>query len=108
MHAPAHNMPLSERIGRAHRNWVNLDEAARLLEATKSAVFSQKVIALGDMPVSRAENIVKASPEWHDHITKVEKARTAANHAKVEWDYLRNQLVEWQSAAADERLRAKL
>ena len=104
----AHNMPLSERIGRAQRKWVDLDAAARLLESTKSAVFSQMVVALGDMPVSRAENAVRASAEWIDHVEKVEKARTAANHARVELDYLKNQLVEWQSFAADERLRAKI
>lgn len=102
------NIPLSEQIGRAHRAWVDLDSAARVLEATKSAVFSQRVVALGDMPVSRAENIVRASPEWHDHVTKVEQARTAANHAKVKLEYLRAKLTEWQSEAADERLRAKL
>jgi hypothetical protein len=102
------NEPLSIRIGKAHRKWVELDEAARLLEATKSAVFSQRVIALGDMPVSRAENMVRASEFWSDHVGKIEKARTAANHARVDWKYLENCLVEWQSSAADERLRAKL
>lgn len=103
-----HNMSLSERIGRSQRQWVNLDAAARLLEATKSAVFSQRVVALGDIAVSKAENIVRASEFWHEHVTKIEDARTAANHARVELDYLRNQMVEWQSNQADERLKAKL
>lgn len=102
------NAPLSERIGRAHRKWVELDAAARLLEATKSAVFSQRVVALGDMPVSKAENLVRASDFWIEHVEKVEKARTAANHAKVEWAYLRDLFAEWNSNAADERLRAKI
>jgi hypothetical protein len=102
------NMPLSERIGRAHRKWVDLDAAARLLEATKSAVLSQRMLALDEKSVARAELVVKASEFWTEHVTKVESARTAANHARVELEFLRNQFAEWNSSAADERLRAKL
>jgi hypothetical protein len=87
---------------------VEKDAAASLLEETKSAVLSQRMQALGDMPVSRAEMQVKASEEWADFVDKMVKAREAANLAKVRLEFLRMKFSEWQSEEANERLKAKL
>lgn len=108
MSAVGDNQPVSERYARAARDWVEKDAAASLLEETKSAVLSQQMHALGDMPVSRAEMQVKASKEWADFIDKMVKAREAANLAKVRLEFLRMKFSEWQSEEANERLRAKL
>lgn len=79
-----------------------------MLEDTKSAVLSQKMAALGDMPVSKAEMTVKASAEWKEFIQSMVDARKAANLLKVQLEYLRMRSGEWQSAEATKRAEMKL
>ena len=101
-------MNISEQFRIAAKQWVELDSAANMLEETKSAVLSQKMAALGDMPVSRAELIVKASEEWRDFVEGMVKARGAANLAKVKCEYIRMRFSEWQSAEATARAERRL
>lgn len=100
--------PISERYRLVAKEWVELDHAARLMEETKSAVLSQKMAALGDMPVSKAELSVKASNEWHEFVTSLVDARTAANFKKVELEWIRMRFSEQQSREATERAERKL
>lgn len=102
------NMPWSEQFRVVAKAWVELDEAATLLEESKSAVLSQRMNALGDMPVSHADRSVKASPEWSDYIDKMVRARTAANLKKVQMEYLRMKFSEWNSGEATRRAEMKL
>jgi hypothetical protein len=81
--------PISEKFRLVAKAWVDAEAAAQLLEETKTASLSQRQLALGDMPVSRSEMIVKASPEWHEHLEKIVAARAAANMKKVQMEYLR-------------------
>jgi uncharacterized coiled-coil DUF342 family protein len=102
------NNPISEQYRLASLKWVKANAAADLLEETKSAVLSQKMAALGDMPVSHAERAVKSSPAWQEHIEKIVDARREANELKVEADYLRMKFYEWQSHEATARVEARL
>lgn len=102
------NMPLSEQFRIAAKAWVDLDSAASLLEETKSAVLSQKMASLGEMPVSRAELNVKASEEWRTFVTKMVEARQAANLAKVRLEWLRMRFSEQQSFEATARAERRL
>lgn len=102
------NLPLSEQFRLVAKRWVSAEAAASLLEDTKSAVLSQKMAALGDMPVSRAELTVKASTEWVEHVHKIIEARRASNLLKVQMEYLRMKGSEWQSAEATKRAEMKL
>lgn len=102
------NMPLSEQYRLVAKEWVNADSAARLLEETKTAVLSQRMRALGDMPAAHSEREVKASPEWSDFIEKMVKARTAANLKKVQLEYIKMQFSEYQSFEATKRAEMKL
>ena len=104
----AHEPLISEQFRLAAKDWVEKDSAASLLEETKSAVLSQRMQALGDMPVNRAELTVKASPEWHDFLRRMVDARTAANLAKVKCEWLRMRFSERQSAEATNRAEMKL
>ena len=99
---------LSEQFRLVAKEWVEADAAANILEETKSAVLSQKMAALGDMPVSRAELNVKASPDWTDHITKMVEARKSANLLKVRMEWLRMRFSELQSSEATRRAEMKL
>lgn len=100
--------PISEQYRIVAKEWVDLDSAANLLEATKSAFLSQKMAALGDMPVSRAELTVKASDEWKDYVSKMVRAREAANLAKVKLEWVRMKFNEWQSHEATARAERRL
>ena len=100
--------PLSERYRIAAKEWVELDNKARLMEETKSAVLSQRMAALGDMPVSKAEMAVKASTEWREFVTEMVESRTQSNLKKVELEWLRMRFSEQQSREATERAERKL
>lgn len=100
--------PLSEQYRVIAKKWVDADSAATLLEETKSAVLSQKMMAQGEMPVSRAEMIVKASDDWQEHVKKMVDARKRANLLKANLEYIRMKFSEWQSAEATKRAEMKL
>lgn len=102
------NAPLSEQFRLAAKDWVDKDSAASMLEETKTAVLAQRMAALGDMPVNRAEQIVKASPEWHEWIAGMVSARTTANLAKVKLEWVRMRFQEQQSSEATKRAEMKL
>lgn len=86
---PEHEKPISEQFRIVARAWVDAEAAAQLLDETKSSVLAQKMSALGDMAVNKAEMTVKASKDWHDHLRTIVDARREANLKKVHMDYLR-------------------
>lgn len=102
------NRPLSEQYRILAKQWVDAESAAHLLEETKTAVFAQKQVALGDMPVSRSEMLVKSSPEWHEHLTRIASARRAANLLKVQLKYLEMKNWEQRSYEATQRSEMRL
>lgn len=102
------NLPISEQYGRIAEEWVDAEAAATLLEETRSAHFSQWVTEQGDMPVNRAEHIVKASQKWMDYNIKMVKARQLANLKKVQMEQIKMRHWEWQSQAANQRVEARL
>ena len=106
--SPINNQPLSEQYYEASIEWADLDAAASLLESTKSAVLSQKVLAMGDMAINRAEAQVKADPSWIGHLEKIIEARRLANHAFAKREYIRMLAMEQHSAQATERTAARI
>jgi hypothetical protein len=103
------NQPLSEIYLEAAEDWADKEAAAQLLEDTKSAVMAQKQTALGgDLPVNRAEQIVKASPDWVSHLEKIVEARKVANLAKVKLEYIRMRHMEWINHESNNRAGSRL
>jgi hypothetical protein len=102
------DFPISEQYRLVAKKWNDYDGAASLLEETKSAVLSERMLALGEMPVSRAEMIVKASPEWREHIEAMVAARKEANLLKCQMEYIKMRFSEQQSAEANARAERKL
>jgi len=102
------NLPISEQYRITAKKWIDADAAASLLEETKSAFLAKRMIALGDMPVSRAEMTIKASPEWIDYVTKMVKAREQASLLKAQLEYIRMKHTEWNSETATARAEMKL
>lgn len=106
------DLPISEVFRLRSQEWVEADKAARILEETKTVVFSQMVnkVLSGSTTkaVNRAELTVKASVEYKDFIEKMVMARSEANLLKVETEYLRMKFSENQSAEANARAERRL
>ena len=102
------DMPVSEQYRLAARDWVEMDAAARMLEEGKTTYLAQRMAALGDVPVSKAEREVKSSPEWADYIKKMVNAKTVANRQRVELDFLKMRHMERTSEEANARTERKL
>jgi ribosomal protein L17 len=101
-------MQISEQFRLAAKDWCEKDAAANILEETKSAVLSERMAALGDMPVSKAEMTVKASQEWREFIESMVTARKEANLAKVRCEWIRMRFHEWSSQQANDRAERRL
>jgi len=103
------NITLAEEYRLAGEAWVAEDSAARLLEETKSVVFSQMVSNQGkDLPVSRAEHAVRSSEDWKEFIEKMVTQRTKANAAKINLRYAEMRFYEMQSHEATARAERRL
>ncbi len=102
------NHPLSEQFRIIAKRWVEADAAASILEECKSAFLAQQMSGQGDMPVSRAEMIVKSSDEWHEYVTKMVEARKQASLLKAQLEYIRMRFSEQQSHEATKRAEMKL
>lgn len=100
--------PQSELYREAAMRWADLDAAARMLEEGKSAVLAQRMALLGDMPVSKAEQQVKASEFWADYIKRMVNTKTQANKAKIEVEFVKMQHWEKTQDRADQRFEARL
>ena len=103
-----HSLPLSEQYRMIAKKYVEADAAASILEESKSAVLAQWMADKGDMPVSRAEMIVKASQEWREYIVEMVNARKQAALLKAQLEYIRMQFSEQQSKEATHRAEMKL
>ena len=106
------NEPLSERYRKLAEKWVDEDNAARLLEETKTTVLQErknKLVAKDPgMADAHAERMVKADPEWREWIEKMVAARTKANLSKVRMRYLEMRHAEHQSFEATKRHEMRL
>ena len=102
------NLPWSEQYRTAAEDWTDAESAAQLLEDMKSVVMAQRQAQMGDIPVNRAEQAVKASKEWGEYIQSVVDARTKANKAKVQVEFLRMKFNEWQNSEANKRAEMRL
>ena len=98
----------SEIYRTSGEKWADCEGAASILEETKSAVLAQMMSKLGDIPVSHAEKQAKASDEWLEFVTKMVKARQAANLAKINLEYAKLKFMEWNSANATRRVEMRL
>lgn len=95
--------PFSEQYRIAGEDWADKEAAAQLLEDTKSATLAQWIAELGDIPVNRAENIIKAEDRWTELIEDIVAARKAANLAKVNLKVAEMRYYENQAHQANTR-----
>ena len=103
--------PQSELYREAASRWTDLDSAARMLEESKTAVFSQKVNELlREFPaysMAKAEARIKGGDDWQQYIDRMVRARTEANRAKIAVEFERMRFWEQSQDRADERFTAR-
>ena len=104
----SNDTPISERFRLAAMEWADLDSAARMLDEGKTTYLAQQKALLGDIPDSHAEKQVKAGDPWANYIKTMVRAKTQANKARVEVDYIRMVFSEWQSREANVRAEKRL
>lgn len=102
------NEPLSLQYARIGEKWVLAEAEARHLEDSRTAYLSQRMLSLGDMPVSKAEMMVKGSQDYRDYLGRSHKARTEANQLKIQLDTLKMMHSENINSQATERFTARL
>jgi len=101
------NRPHSEIYREAAEDWCDKDAAARMLEECKTAFLEKRKNDLDqDMPDSHRERIVKSSEEWRDYLVKMVRARTAANKAKINLEYI--EMKGWENRSAEATKRAEM
>lgn len=100
------NTPYSEQFRLKGIEWCDLDAAARLLAEGKTTYLAQCKARLGDIPDSKAERIVKSSADWSDYIKKMVAAKTRADKAKIELEFLRMRY--WENTNSDANRRAEM
>ena len=89
-------------------DWADKEAAAQTLENCRSAVFAEWCNEQGDIPVNRAEQIVKAEPRWRNYNTDMVEARRLANRAKIELEVIRMRAMQQHSEEATARAEARL
>lgn len=102
------DFPFSERWRLAAEDWVDKENAAQLLEDLKSVSMAQRQAQLGELPVNRAEQAIKASPDWQRYVESIVKARTEANLAKVKMEFEKLRFYENQGREANVRSEMRL
>ena len=106
------NRPISQIYAEIGAQWADADAKATILEDTKSAFLSQKIMEHqardSSLAYNKAEAFVKASLEWTDRISETIEARREANHLRVKMESLKMAHSEYISHDANERVVAKL
>jgi hypothetical protein len=101
------NRPFSEIYREAAMDWVDKDAAARMLDENKTAFLEKRKNDLDpDLPDSHRERMIKASEEWRDYLKKMVNAKTAANRAKVQLNYI--EMKGWENRSLEATKRAEM
>ena len=108
----ASNLPLSEQFRIIAKQWVDQDNAASILEETKSVVLAERkndlIKANPKMSDAAAERTARGNPEWKEFVVSMVEARTKANRLKVQLEYIRMKHGEQQSYEATKRQEMRL
>ena len=102
------NRSWADRYRHAGEEWADKESAAQLLEDCKSTVMAQRQTAFGDIPVNRAEQMVKASPDWEEYIRSAVEARHQANLAKIRLEAIKMSFAEFNNTEANNRIEMKM
>ena len=74
---------IAEELSKRGLTWADCDAAYKALDDASKSVLSECMIEAGDVPVSKAEIHGRTHPTYRNHLEAVDRARRAANRAKV-------------------------
>jgi len=100
--------PWSDVFEEVGSDWADKEAAAQLLENCRSAVMAEWCADQGDIPVNKAEQKVKASPEWRDYNERMVEARRLANRAKIKMESVKMRSMEQHAKEANYRAESRL
>lgn len=66
--------------------WADLDSAYRALEDTQKSILAEAFLKVGDGSVAEREAKARASAIFGEHLASLDRARHAANKARVAYD----------------------
>jgi hypothetical protein len=105
------NASLADKYSMVGARWIDEDNAARLLEETKTVVLEQRKAAIilenPGMADNAAERMAKSDPEWHEWIRGMVTAKTRANRLKLALKVIDMRHSEQQSYEATKRAEIK-
>jgi hypothetical protein len=103
------NLPLSEQYRLVAKKFVDAQQAASLLEETRTAVLSQMISKnIPFMRFNQAEMTARASPEYMEYVSKMVDMRREANLLKAQLEYIRMKHSEQMSTEATARSESRL
>lgn len=108
---PDNQLPLSLQIYKAHTDWNNLRHDFDLLDGMRDVLRAQKVLEAhndGEISISKAETLVKASEWYADYIRQCTFAKRKMLDAQAKHAYLVNLALEQREDGFNERFAAKL
>jgi hypothetical protein len=107
-----HNGSLADKYSMVGARWIDEDNAARLLEESKTPVLEQRKAELikadPTLADNAAERMAKADASWHKWIREMCNARTRANKLKIALKVTDMRHSENQSVEATKRAEMKL
>jgi hypothetical protein len=92
-----------ERYGKAlqAQATANAEEAAA--EDARKIILAKEIVAQGDIPVSKAENIARASQPYVQATSALNDARASAEEARAEVEHLKTRWETWRTKMASQR-----
>ena len=110
-YAMDNQLPLSLQIYKAHTDWNKLRHEYDVLEGMRDVLRAQKVLEEhndGEIAISKAEVLVKASEWYGDYIRQCASSKRLMLDAQAKHAYLVNLALEQRDDGFQERFAAKL
>lgn len=99
---------IAEELSKRGLAWADCDAAYRALDEATKSVLAECMTDAGDVSVARAEMQGRTHPTYRAHLEAVDRARRAANRAKVNLDVFETWIELKRTEQATQRAQMKL
>jgi hypothetical protein len=98
---------LVEEYGKALHRLAKANAEESSAEETRKVVLAQQIVAAGDVAVSKAENIARASAPYAKALVTLDFARTEAEEARAEVEWLKVRWETWRTKTSYDKERIR-
>lgn len=88
--------------------WADMDSAYRALEEVQKTILAEAFLSAGDGSVAERDAKARVSPLFKEHLESIDRARHAANKARVAYDVYRTYVDLMRTNAANQRALVEL